>query len=114
MKMASAKQAWTHMVNRRSQPRKSVVWSGELIRSCGEVLEVIVLDISAGGAKLRVQRPFSTGEAVAFASARSEKKRRAQVVWVSSDRIGIKFDDWNDLVEGERVGAPGTDTRSRF
>ena len=96
MKMTAARQIFAHMVNRRGHPRKSVVWSAELVCSYGEVAEAIVLDVSAGGAKLRVQHRFSEGEAVTFVSTRL-KERRAHVVWVKADRIGIKFDDWNDL-----------------
>jgi hypothetical protein len=96
----------TDIFERRKFSRKSVLWSAELICASGQVLHVIILDISAGGAKLNVEPCLTKGERLIFRSHHGGT-RQAHVAWINGDRLGIEFDDWDDSPPSLGAGATG-------
>ena len=83
----SAGEAW-----QRRHPRSAVLWAAQLETRDGRRLDCAVLDLSAGGAKLRIEHSLATGDLVTLTSPRFGV-RRARVAWVEAGRLGLQFLD---------------------
>ena len=81
---------------RREQARRSVMW-GALALSSGLQFKCVVLNISAGGAKVRIAQPFSPGTPVTLMVTRFGEFP-AIVVWESGEFLGLKFQEPPDVV----------------
>ena len=55
-------------------------------------------NVSRTGAMLRVKHPEWLPKSFEVVDTFSGKKRRANVVWVEGDKVGIRFDSAADLV----------------
>ena len=87
--------------DRREQTRRSVMW-GALALSSGLQFKCVVLNISAGGAKIRIAQPFPPGTPVTLMVTRFGEFP-AYVVWERGERLGLKFQEPPDAV-AQRLG----------
>ena len=76
---------------RRQHVRSSVLWKAELFNGIRRA-ECDVLNISDGGARLRMKTAFSANGEVTIRSIHFGE-RKGMVIWQDKDRIGIKFND---------------------
>jgi hypothetical protein len=81
----------------RKYKRKPVLWAAKLETASGRH-ECITLDLSLGGAKLRVDTPVAPHEQVTLVFDRFGPLR-AEVAWVEGGTIGLRF-----IEEPQRVG----------
>ena len=82
--------------DRRIHKRKPVLWSARLECDKG-VTPCIILDLSAGGAKLRGTTPAGNREPVSLVIERLGKLR-AEVMWARMGLLGIRFLDTPERV----------------
>jgi hypothetical protein len=73
----------------RKYKRKPVLWAAKLETASGRH-ECITLDLSLGGAKLRVNTPVAPHEQVALVFDRFGRLC-AEVAWVDGSMIGLRF-----------------------
>ena len=76
---------------RRQHVRSSVLWKAELFNGIRRA-ECDILNISDGGARLRMRTPFSVNGEVTIRSLHFGE-RKGQVIWQDKDRLGVQFDD---------------------
>ncbi|HEX9488903.1 MAG TPA: PilZ domain-containing protein [Stellaceae bacterium] len=74
----------------RRHERRRGLWSVQLETTSGRRLDCILFDISAGGAKLRLDEPVAVGEVITLISERFGK-RGARVAWTAPRRAGLTF-----------------------
>ncbi len=74
---------------RRKYPRTQVLWKGSLFRPGGAV-ECVVLNLSANGAKLRLDDPWECPSPITLRIPRFGEFR-AEVAWRKDHLIGLKF-----------------------
>jgi hypothetical protein len=74
---------------RRRDERKAVLWVGYVCIAGRPNIACAVLDVSAGGAKVRVSEPVAQGELVSLKSPHFSRK--ARVVWSADGAIGLQF-----------------------
>jgi hypothetical protein len=74
----------------RRHKRRSAMWAAELETSGGERVSCIVLDISAGGAKLQLDHPLVKNEIVALITERVGA-HWCRVAWRTGSRAGLEF-----------------------
>ena len=74
---------------RRRDTRKAVLWVGYVCVPGRPNIACAVLDVSAGGAKVRVSEPVAQGELVSLKSPHFSRK--ARVVWSADGAIGLQF-----------------------
>lgn len=77
--------------DRRQHKRKPVLWGARLATSDGE-FECIALDLSLGGAKLRMAEPPEAGQTATLVLDRFGALA-AEIVWRRADLIGLRFTD---------------------
>ncbi len=77
---------------RRRYPRRSVIWAGELLLDAERARDCTVLDVSMGGAKIRLEPPPPVGAAVTLRSPHFGALR-ARVAWATIEQAGIAFDE---------------------
>jgi hypothetical protein len=82
---------------RRKYKRKPVLWAAKLETASGRH-ECITLDLSLGGAKLRVDTTVAPNEQVTLVFDRFGPLR-AEVAWVEGGTIGLRFTE-----DPQRVG----------
>jgi hypothetical protein len=92
---------------RRWRERRSGLWAAQLENAQGGRRNCLVLDVSSGGAKLRVEQPASLGDIVTLIGERFGT-RRGRVVWAANHRVGITF---LDKPGDAQVPLPGADPR---
>lgn len=76
--------------DRRRHQRRRLLWSGKLRTWDGSILDCTILDMSAGGAKVRLEQPVVPGELVTLMSRRFGM-RPARVAWMEDLIIGLQF-----------------------
>ena len=76
-------------VQRRQDPRKAVLWVGYICITGRPNVACAVLDVSAGGAKVRVSEPVAAGALVSLKSPHFSRK--ARVVWSAEGNLGLQF-----------------------
>ena len=74
---------------RRRDARKAVLWVGYVCIPGKPNIACAVLDVSAGGAKVRVSESVALGELVSLKSPHFSRK--ARVVWSADGAIGLQF-----------------------
>jgi hypothetical protein len=74
----------------RRHARRSGLWSAQLETTSGRRLDCILLDVSAGGAKLRLEEPVGVGEIMTLVSERFGS-RGARVTWTAPRYAGVRF-----------------------
>ena len=74
---------------RRAQRRRSVLWTARLMITGQRDVRCYILDLAAGGAKLRAERPVAPGTLVKLSSPRIV--RQGYVAWSAGDSIGLRF-----------------------
>src|SRR5260221_12279792 len=74
----------------RRHERRRGLWPAQLETTSGRRLDCILFDISAGGAKLRLDEPVAVGEVITLISERFGK-RGARVAWTAPRRAGLTF-----------------------
>lgn len=74
---------------RRRDARKAVLWMGYVCIAGRPNIACAVLDVSAGGAKVRVSEPIAVGELVSLKSPHFSRK--AHVMWSADGTIGLQF-----------------------
>lgn len=88
--------------DRRRFPRTAVLWPGK-IAADGTEGRCLVLNLSAGGAKVRAGEERSLGDEITVTVGRFGDFC-GKVVWKARDILGIRFT--TDAIEvGERLGA---------
>jgi PilZ domain len=87
----------------RRHARRKGLWSAELETTSGRRLDCILFDVSAGGAKLRLEQPVEVGEVLTLVSERFGS-RGARVTWTAPRYAGVKF-----LSEARVAGAASAD-----
>lgn len=94
-----SKRAATHLektsltdtrTDRRRHKRHKLLWSGTLRTWDGTTLDCTILDLSASGAKVRLDQPVIPGELVTLMSRRFGM-RPARVAWMDGVIIGLEF-----------------------
>jgi hypothetical protein len=84
----------------REHNRKPVLWAGHVETATGAI-DCIALDLSLGGAKLRLTAPLPPDEAVTLVIERVGTFR-ARVMWQASDggvrSAGIRFSDPAEVI----------------
>lgn len=83
---------WTE---HRKFPRTNVVWEGKL-ETCGEVHDCIVLNLSANGAKLKLETPVTGHHWSGVLTIPKLGSFKAKVVWTTpkgSNELGLTFQD---------------------
>ena len=83
------------MQERRKEPRQRVLKAGKVIcndRSC--VFDCRITDLTAGGARLKIENPWLVPNRFDFVDTASAKtKRPARVIWREVMEFGISFTD---------------------
>ncbi|MET3891063.1 acyl dehydratase [Bosea sp. OAE506] len=51
----------------------------------------MLIDLSAGGARLRVSKPFAVNDKIRVSSTALGGEREADVVWSDATSIGVRF-----------------------
>ena len=74
----------------RRHERQSGLWSAELETTSGERLDCMLFDISAGGARLRLDEPVAVGEILTLVSRRFGT-RGARIAWIAHRQAGLCF-----------------------
>jgi hypothetical protein len=74
----------------RRHARRSGMWAAHLELGHEQRVGCIVLDLSAGGAKLQLEQPLAIGQIVTLI-ADSVGARGARIVWIDGDRAGVEF-----------------------
>lgn len=74
---------------RRQHKRKPVLWKAHIETSAGAA-DCVILDLSLGGAKLRVAAKAAARDKVSLVIERFGALE-AEVVWARPDRIGLRF-----------------------
>ena len=74
----------------RQHDRAGVALAAQ-VSSAGPTTECMVLNITLGGAKLRIEEPLSAGEALVL-GIDSFGQFSGRVRWRSGDELGMKFD----------------------
>jgi hypothetical protein len=88
--------------DRRRYPRTAVLWPGRIAAE-GAKADCLVLNLSAGGAKIRTAGPVGL-DAKLTVSIGQFGEFCGTVVWKAKDLLGVRFTD--DAIEvGERLGA---------
>lgn len=77
--------------NRRKHKRKPVLWAARIETPDGD-FDCIALDLSRGGAKVRLAAPLALHQAVTLVIDRFGALG-AEVVWRRSGQVGLKFTD---------------------
>ncbi len=75
---------------RRRHRRRSGFWSAQLETTAGQRLDCIVLDISDGGARLRIKHPVLVGDVMTLSGKRFAPCG-VRVAWVAHERAGVVF-----------------------
>ena len=85
----------------RRYARTTVLWTGTLV--CGELqFECVVVNISAGGALLRVEGASSCTSPVRIENPRLGSLN-GKIIWRKANELGIAFDDEPEVV-AEAIG----------
>jgi hypothetical protein len=74
----------------RRHERQSGLWSAELETTSGQRLDCMLFDISAGGARLRLDEPVAVGEILTLVSRRFGT-RGARIAWIAPRQAGLCF-----------------------
>jgi hypothetical protein len=77
--------------DRRKHKRKPVLWGARIATSDGD-FDCIALNLSRGGAKLRMAEPLEVGQTATLVIDRFGALA-AEVVWRRADLIGLRFTD---------------------
>ena len=75
--------------DRRRHKRAHVLFNGRLI-SGDRSAQGVLLDVSAGGARIRLSEPLEAGSAITLRLARS-LDFHVEVVWRNEQTIGLRF-----------------------
>ena len=82
-------------VEHRKFPRTNVVWEG-ILETCGETHDCVVLNLSANGARLKLDEPVSGHHWSGVLSIPKLGAFKAKVVWSTpkgTNEIGLTFQD---------------------
>jgi hypothetical protein len=74
----------------RRHARQSGLWSAQLETTSGRRLDCMLFDVSAGGARLRLNEPLAVGEVMTLVSERSGT-RGVRVAWAARRHAGLSF-----------------------
>ena len=83
---------------RRQFRRKAVIWAAKLETPNG-TLDCITLDLSLGGARLRISEPVGLLQQVTLVLGKFGKFQ-AEIVWVTENEIGLQFTESPEQVAG--------------
>ncbi len=75
--------------NRRRFQRKSLLWAA-VVETSNHRIEGILVDVSAGGAKLRMEGPLTVGDDVLL-FVKQLDAIEARVVWMRPGEVGLEF-----------------------
>jgi hypothetical protein len=80
----------------REYSRRKVLWNAEVRRGKGHPMKCQVLDIAAGGAKIRTDARFSVGSTVELIVGQRGAVFPSKVLWQRENHAGICFleDPW--------------------
>ena len=79
---------------RRREARRAVLWPAGIKIVGKPEIRCVVIDLSSGGAKVRVDKPIAEGMLVKLRSQRFT--RDAKVVWSAGGVIGLQFVESNE------------------
>jgi hypothetical protein len=82
------------MVQERRKSKRRMLRYGAAVVSLDGTMkrDCVIDDISAMGAKLRIEAPKELPEEfVLFLSARGEARRRCKIAWRGAQEIGVRF-----------------------
>ena len=82
--------------NRRKFERKTVLWSGSLV-CAGQIVECVIVNVSHGGAMVRVENPAACKESVVLRSPRFGELS-GEITWRQDKELGIEFEDSEQVV----------------
>lgn len=80
------------VLTRRRRARRPVIWSAQVAELGRTPMGCVVLDVSAGGAKLLVEHRWRTGQILTLVSPHFPELR-ARIVWTAARRVGLEFID---------------------
>lgn len=78
------------LADRRRQARRSGLWAVRFETTDGRRFECLVLDLSRGGMKLRLDGPIAAGDILTMIGGRLGR-RSARVAWSTENRAGLVF-----------------------
>jgi PilZ domain len=79
---------------RRTKPRQRRLNGAKIVfNNNTSVIECVVRDLSAEGARLRVASPFGIPDLFELRIDRTGASYRSKVAWRSADHVGVKFLD---------------------
>jgi PilZ domain len=74
----------------RRHERQSGLWAAQLETTSGRRLDCMLFDVSAGGARLRLDEPVAVGEILTLVSRRFGT-RGARIAWIALRQAGLTF-----------------------
>lgn len=77
--------------DRRLQPRASIMRDGQAFRPDGLSAAVLIVDMSDGGARLRVRGGLSLPDDFVLADPATFLAHRAQVMWRREAELGVRL-----------------------
>ena len=75
----------------RADVRRRTILGGKLISDSGQVRDCLIMDLSLAGVRCRCGEPLETKSFVNVRIDRFGELRRAQVMWVRGDQVGLRF-----------------------
>lgn len=78
-------------VERRARPRRWRLELAEISAGDAAPISCTIVDISEGGARVRVSRPVALPAAFRLVDSRERTVYEATLVWSASNEFGIKF-----------------------
>jgi len=79
--------------DQRNQPRETVMRRGMLIHAeTGQSFKCMIVDLSAGGAKLQIYSPGVPDGLLSLLDARSATSHDLRVVWRAGPFMGVCFE----------------------
>ena len=75
----------------RADVRRRTILGGKLISDAGQVKDCLIMDLSLAGVRCRCGEPMESKTFVNVRINRFGELRRAEVMWVRGDQVGLRF-----------------------
>ena len=75
----------------RADARRRTILGGKLISDSGQICDCLIMDLSLAGVRCRCDEPLDSKTFVNVRIDRFGELRRAQVMWVRGDQVGLRF-----------------------
>jgi hypothetical protein len=75
----------------RADVRRRTILGGKIISDSGQVKDCLIMDLSLAGVRCRCGEPMESKTFVNVRINRFGELRRAEVMWVRGDQVGLRF-----------------------